>query len=178
MTIEVRVLPADFVDVIASIDRSEHVDTMWSVDDGVLSSENVAIDVPRWDLQSASSHSVPALVEDLRPLLDRGAVLLAAYVNDEVAGVAIVEERFEDDIAWLAFLHVSRPFRRRGIGAALWNGAVGRARDAGARSMYVSATPSGSAIGFYVSQGCAVVTHPNPDLLAKEPDDIHLLVHI
>lgn len=38
----------------------------------------------------------------------------------------------------------------------------------------VSATPSGSAVGFYTSRGCRVVDAPHPELFAKEPEDIHL----
>ena len=78
-------------------------------------------------------------------------------------------------MAWLAFLHVSRPHRRSGVGAALWDAAADLARKAGATSMYVSAIPSGPAVDFYRSHGCRVAPEPNPDLLAKEPDDLHLV---
>jgi hypothetical protein len=41
--------------------------------------------------------------------------------------------------------------------------------------MYVSATPTGSAVGFYLSRGCHLADPPHPALLASEPDDIHLV---
>jgi hypothetical protein len=49
------------------------------------------------------------------------------------------------------------------------------ARREGARRVYVSATPSGSAVGFYRSQGFALTRDPVPELLALEPEDIHMI---
>ncbi len=178
LMIEVRALPPDGLSVIAEIDRSEHIDTIFEVQAGELSSRSVDLDVPRWNLDDTGPHSVGGFIGELTPVLDRGGVLLAAYEQDSVAGVAIVEEQFEGDIAWLVFLHVSSGHRRRGVASAMWDEAVNRARSAGARSMYVSATPSGSAVGFYLARGCKVLTAPHPELLAKEPEDIHFLATI
>ena len=89
-------------------------------------------------------------------------------------GVAIVVPELEPELAWLAFLHVSRPHRRRGAATALWGAAVERARSAGATSLYVSATPTGSAVGFYLRQGCRLADPVHPRLYGDEPEDIHL----
>jgi len=75
----------------------------------------------------------------------------------------------------LAFLHVSRPYRRQGAAQALWNAATDIAVANGATSIYVSATPTGSAIGFYLRQGCRLARPVHPDLFAAEPEDIHLV---
>jgi GNAT superfamily N-acetyltransferase len=144
----VRALPADDLSVIGEIDRSEHIDTIFEVHVGGLTSRSVDMDVPRWNLEAEGAHSVRGFIETLMPIVDRGAVLLAAFDQVTVAGVAIVEDQFEGDMAWLAFMHVSRGYRRRGVGSALWTEAVNRARSVGASTMYVSATPSGSAVGF------------------------------
>ena len=45
----------------------------------------------------------------------------------------------------------------------------------GADQLYVSATPSESAIDFYLSQGFALAKQVHKDLYALEPEDIHLL---
>lgn len=173
--IEVRVLPADRLGEIAAIDRSEHIDRIFEVRAGNLASRSVDIDVPRWDTEGTGRHSVGAFVDHLAPILERGATLLAAFDQDDVVGVAIVEDRFEGDMAWLAFLHVTRTHRRRGVASALWAEAVNRARAAGARSIYVSAAPTGSAVGFYLARGCTVVAVPHLELYAEEPEDVHLV---
>lgn len=87
----------------------------------------------------------------------------------------MVDCSFEPSLAWLAFLHVSRPYRRRGVASALWGAAVEVAAAASAESMYVSAVPTGSAVGFYVSRGCELAEPVHPALYAKERDDLHLI---
>lgn len=174
----VRKLPADRLGVIAEIDRSEHIDTLYEVRGGVLTSRPVDIDVPRWTADGAGPHSIQGFLDWLAPVLERGATLLGAFDRDQLAGIAIVEERFEGDMAWLVLLHVSNPYRRHGVGTALWTEAVNRARSAGSDTMYVSATPSGSAVGFYLQRGCVLARPPHTGLLAKEPDDIHLVAAI
>jgi len=77
-------------------------------------------------------------------------------------------------MALLAFLHISRPHRRRGVGTALWAEVERTAVEADAKAIYVSAMPSESAVGFYLSRGCVLAAPPHPALHAKEPEDIHL----
>jgi GNAT superfamily N-acetyltransferase len=65
--------------------------------------------------------------------------------------------------------------RRRGVASALMDEMKYRARDLGARAMYVSAVPSESALHFYLSRGFRP-TEPLPEAFAKEPEDIHMLL--
>jgi hypothetical protein len=48
------------------------------------------------------------------------------------------------------------------------------AKKGGAKSMYISATPSEHTIDFYLRLGCKVTPEPDPELFALEPEDIHL----
>jgi len=89
--------------------------------------------------------------------------------------VAVVEPRFEPPVAWLAFLHVGRPFRRSGVGSALWRAAIELATAASATRLYVSATPAGAAVNFYLRRGSVLAKPPHPGLFALEPEDIHLV---
>ena len=77
-----------------------------------------------------------------------------------------------------ALLHVSRSYRRRGAATALWRAAADIAREAGATSMYVSATETGSAVGFYLRQGCRLADPVHPVLFEHEPEDIHLVCEL
>ncbi|HVH04817.1 MAG TPA: GNAT family N-acetyltransferase, partial [Myxococcota bacterium] len=88
-----------------------------------------------------------------------------------------LESRFigrAQDQLQLKFLHVSRPHRRSGLGRALFDRAAARARELGARRLYVSATPSENTIGFYLRRGCRVADEVDAKLFALEPEDIHL----
>ena len=177
-SLEVRRLGIGDVGRITGIDRSEHVDVEYAVVDGHLIERPASFehaDIPPWNPVGAGPHSVAAHVAFCAPLVAGGAALLGAFQDDRMLGLAVVDGSFEPGLAWLAFLHVSRPDRRRGAASALWGAAVRNAAEAGADSMYVSATPTGSAVGFYLSRGCRLADPVHPALYASEPDDIHLV---
>lgn len=172
---EVQRLGFDDVGLIAGIDRSEHVDVEYAVVDGRLIERPVSMaDIPRWDAVGAGPHSVAAKVAFCAPLVAGGAALFGAFEGDRLLGLAVVDGSFEPRLASLAFLHVSREVRRRGAASALWDAAIQEAVQARAESIYVSATPTGSAVGFYLSRGCRLADPVHPALYAREPDDIHL----
>ncbi len=178
LSCEVRRLGFDDVGLIARIDRSEHVDTEYAVVDGHLIELPVSIahaDIPPWDPVGEGPNSVAAKVAFCAPLVARGAALFGAFDGDRLLGLAVVDPSFEPGLAWLAFLHVSRGARRLGAGSTLWAAAIREAAQAGAESIYVSAVPTGSAVGFYLSRGCGLADPVHPALYAEEPDDIHLV---
>ena len=175
---EIRLLGPGDIDMIGEIDRSEYMDVEYSVAGGRLRSRRVDFAIPTWHRQGTGDFSVAGVIEEWRPVVSGGAVLMGAFEGDTLLGLVIVERALEPGVAWLAFLHVSQEHRRRGVATALWSAAEGVANDAGAESIYVSAAPSGSAVGFYLSRGCRLADPPHPELLAKEPEDIHLVCPI
>lgn len=48
------------------------------------------------------------------------------------------------------------------------------ARDLGDSQMVVSATPSQHTVRFYLARGFRVMAEPLPELVALEPDDVHM----
>ena len=177
LSCEVRTLGVDDVGLIARIDRSEHVDVEYAVVDGHLVGRPASpehANIPPWDPVGAGPNSVAAKVAFCAPIVAGGAALFGAFEGDRLLGLAVVDASFAPGLAWLAFLHVSREARRRGAASALWGAAVREATQAGAESLYVSATPSGSAVGFYLSRGCTLADPVHPALYGMEPDDIHL----
>ncbi|MFQ5555299.1 MAG: GNAT family N-acetyltransferase [Acidimicrobiia bacterium] len=170
----IRRLDPEDIDLMGRIDRSEHLTVKYTVEDGALVGRSTDVHVPTWSRQGSDERSVAAVIGYWRPVVPDGADLLGALDGDDVLGLAIVDGSFEPGPAWLAFLYVNRPDRRRGAASALWAAAVGVARNAGAAALYVSAAPSGSAVGFYLSRGCQLAEAPHPELFAREPEDIHL----
>ena len=161
--------------LVGAIDRSERIELLYAVDDRAqLVSRSFVDDVPPWD-----AHAVAEYVRFCEAAIDdHGGVILAADIDGEVAGIVVVAPTFEPLLAWLAFLHVSRPHRRHGVASALWTAAVDLARGSGARRLYVSAAPTGSAVGFYLSRGCQLADPVHPRLFELEPDDIHLVLDL
>jgi predicted N-acetyltransferase YhbS len=177
--VQVETLSIEELSLIAQIDRAEHVDVEYAVRGGRLIERPVMMaEIPAWDPTGVGPHSVAAAIDFCRRAIEGGGVLVGCFDEQQVMGVAVVDPSFEGPLAWLAFLHVSRPHRRRGAASALWNRAVLLAGAAGAERLYVSATPTGSAVGFYVRQGCLLADPVHPTLYADEPDDVHLVLRL
>ncbi|MEA2001385.1 MAG: GNAT family N-acetyltransferase [Actinomycetota bacterium] len=173
---EVRKLGINDVQLIAEIDRSEQVEFEYAVTEGRLVKRPVSMSVlPPWDPVGAGPYSVAARIAFCQPLVAGGAVLLGAFDGESLCGVAVIHGAFEPPLAWLAFLHVTRAHRRKGVASALWSAAEQVAVDAGAESMYVSSVSTGSAVGFYRNRGCELADPVHPHLYAMEPDDIHFV---
>lgn len=172
--IDVRHLGVFDLDRLHEIDRREHLTYAYRLEGNALVRYAVDWNIPDWDHVGDGGHSVQRLVNWLRPIIDNGALFFGAFVDDSLAGVVVVDTEFETNLAWLTFLHVSRTYRGRGIGRTLWEHAMDLAVEADARLMYVSATPSGPTIDFYLGRGCELADPPHATLLMEEPEDIHL----
>jgi len=176
--LEVTRLDVTDLRLIGAIDRSETIGGQYVMTDGVLVSRPVTADIPSWETSGDGPHSVAARIAFCEPLIAGGAAFAGVLDGPEPAGLMVVDGSFEPPMAWLAFLHVNRPYRRQGVASALWDAAIEVAVAAGADEMYVSATPTDSAVGFYLSRGCGVADPVHPDLHALEPDDVHLTYRI
>jgi ribosomal protein S18 acetylase RimI-like enzyme len=174
--IEMRQMESSDIGRIAEIDRSEHITLGYFYRDGKLEAEEVDWHVPRWCADHRSEHSVQANIEAWKPYLKQhGGTMFGAFDGDLLVGFAIFRPKLTEDVAQLAVLHVSREYRRRGIAAALAEKVHRLAVESGAKMLYVSATPSESAVGFYTSQGFRLAKEVHPELYALEPEDIHMV---
>ncbi len=158
---------------VAEIDRSEQVRVGYRMRDGALAAETVDWSIPPWSVEGGE-HSIEAKVRSWGAELERGGVLLGVFDGGRLTGVAILRYRLTEDLAQLAVLHVSRAYRRQGVGGCLLAEVERLAREEGARGLYVSSAPTESAVGFYLGHGFLPTDTPHPDLLALEPDDIHM----
>jgi ribosomal protein S18 acetylase RimI-like enzyme len=176
--ITIRHMAASELDRLGEIDRSEHVAREYSYRDGRLEARVADIAVPGWSPTGDHEHSVPSRIAAWRPLLDEGGTLVGAFDADAIAGVAIYRPHLTPRVANLAVLHVSRSHRRMGVASLLTDEVARLARADGARRLYVSATPSDSAVGFYRSYGFEPIDEPNEALFALEPEDIHMILEL
>ena len=129
---------------------------------------------PAWDPDGHGDHSV----EHQRQALDRyaaaGGIALGGFAGGRLVAIGVVVPHLRTEIAQLAFLHVSAAFRATGVGTRLSEALDVIARDAGASQMVVSATPSQNTVRFYLARGFRVMAEPLPELVALEPDDVHM----
>jgi GNAT superfamily N-acetyltransferase len=168
-------LPKEQISRVGEVDRSEHVTTGYVFRNGELEAQLVDWEVPRWSDDPSSGFSVRSRVEGWRAVLDKGGILLGALDGGSLAGFAVLLPELSEGVAQLAALYVSRGYRRRGLATRLVAEVERLARRAGAGKIYVSAVPSGSAVGFYLKSGFAPTSEVNEDLFALEPNDIHMI---
>ena len=166
--------PAD-LDRLGDIDRSEEVRVGYTMHDGSLRRIDVHWDIPPWRPDGEGGHTVPAKIAFCRDHMDRGAVAIGAYDGERMAAIGVLLPRLHEGMAQLAFLHVSRTHRRAGLGAKLLEELLPVAREHGATAVYVTSAPTESAVGFYLRHGFLVADEPDPELLALEPEDIHMV---
>lgn len=176
--VTIRPMQASELGRISEIDRSEEIRQEYLLCDGRLHLADVCRSVPRWAPEGQGAHSVCAKISAWRPLLDDGGTMFGAFDGESLVGCAIYRPNLAPGLAQLAVLHVSRRWRRRGVGAALAGEVMAAARRDGASRIYVSATATRGTVEFYQALGFAPTAEPDRLLLEQEPEDIHMIARL
>lgn len=111
-----------------------------------------------------------------RAFIPDAGVALGAFVDGRLVGIATLRRGIRPGTDQLEALFVDRAHRRLGVATALVAAIEALARDGGAKDLYVSATPSESAVGLYRSRGFTPTAEPIRELLDLEPEDVHLVL--
>ncbi len=167
-----RQLLREEIDQVWTIDRSEVIDHIYYLDRGVLVLKPEHYDIDGWPPGEAQIYT-PLLVD----CFDRGGWFYGLFDDTKLVGVAILESRWigrQKNQLQLKFLHVSKTYRKQGLGQRLFALAKAQARQRGAKRLYISATPSEHTVHFYQRLGCIIAEEIDADLFALEPKDIHL----
>jgi predicted N-acetyltransferase YhbS len=160
------------IEQVWNIDRCEVIDNAYRLESGHLVLRPEHHDLSGWPPGEADQYT-PILLD----CFDRGGWFHGLFERSQlVAAVVLESERIgkRRDQLQLKFLHVSRSYRKRGLGQRLFELAKATARERGVRLLYVSATPSENTINFYLRLGCVVAAEVDPHLFKLEPEDIHL----
>jgi predicted N-acetyltransferase YhbS len=170
--VRIRELERQEIRDLWSIDRAELVDKVYYHEDGELVLKPEHHDTQGWPPGEPERYG-PILID----CFDRGGTFYGAFDGETLIGATVLESRFigrERDQLQLKFLHVGRRHRRTGLGRTLFEKAVARARELGARRLYISSTPSENTVRFYLRRGCRVTDAVDAALFELEPEDIHL----
>ena len=166
-----RELTRNEIEEVWNIDRREVIDNIYYFENGTLVLKPKHYDMQGWPPGEADYYT-PMLYE----CFDRGGWFCGAFDDDKLIGIAILDNKFigrDKDQLQLKFLHISRDYRKLGLGKKLFQMAAEKARELGAKQMYISATPSENTINFYIQLGAVITKEPDPELFALEPEDIH-----
>ena len=173
-TVEVRALPGLAPSDLVAMHRRERVETAVRVVDGRYVEEPAGWVVPDWDDAERTS-----VAERTVGVLAAGGAAWGAYTGDLLVGFASVDvDPVGGDPAVLALdmLHISAPWRGRGLARVLFDVAARYVIERGGRSLYVSASRSARTVAVYRAFGAIPADPPDPTWLAREPVDVHLVV--
>ncbi len=155
---------------VVEIDVSESGSAVYFVVEGQLILRDET-----WQRPHRSADHWHPYIEQWEELMERGGAAIGAFDESRLIGIAVIRYQLTERMAQLAALFVDDAYRRRGVATALMEEASRLARADGAQELYVSATPSESAVGFYTSQGFTLARPVNAELYEREPDDIHMV---
>lgn len=125
-----------------------------------------------WDI-SERRKTAQKIISALR----RGATSIAAVIDDLIIGFALLSNRFygkENQYVDLEEFYVSEPFRRNGIGKTLFEKICLKAKNLGAKKLYISAHSAEESIAAYKKYGCVTAQEPDAAHIEKEPFDLQL----
>jgi len=117
-----------------------------------------------------------AEAEELLRLSGSGHPVFAAFAGHTPIGFAALGERLggRGQYIDLLSLHVSQPWRGRGVGRELFAAVCAAARAEGAEKLYISAHSSNESQAAYRALGCVLAQEIDAAHAAAEPCDVQL----
>ena len=167
-----RLINRDEIEKLRKIDRSEIITHIYHYVNGKLLLREEYYNLLGWDQTELNN-----LLKRLYIIFDRGGTFYGAFNNSSMIGLVSLNNQFigkNKDQLQIVSLHVSKNFRKKGIGKALFDIAKEKAKKLGAKKLYISATPSKNTVEFYMQLGCKLAKEINKELFELEPEDIHL----
>lgn len=167
--------PAD-VHQLKEIDRSEHIELIYEMDNEQLVEIKTDHECPTWDAMLLSEIEERFIYE-----LENGGMAVGTFAGDILVGFGVLAHKLRgvrQDQLQVDLMYVSRQYRRQGIGTQLLDRLSNEARSRGAAALYISSTETRSAVSFYQSNGSHLTKEIDDELFNKEPKDIHMMINL
>ena len=157
---------------IQEIDRSETINSIYQMEDGLLKERAAGHECPNW-----SAEEVKKLESRFSSELEKGGKGFGAFDGERLVGFGVLAHRLRgknQDRLQVDLMYVSRGYRRKGIGTEIMNRLSKEAKSRGAKYLYISSTETESAYNFYKSAGSTLAEEVDEELFNLEPLDIHM----
>lgn len=148
-----------------SFDRFQEVQNVWRIENGrfVLKLQPFTETwSPRQRRQKAGE------------ILSGRYITFCAFDGAAVVGEIMLIPELNENRLIIDSFHVSREFRRCGIGRRLVETAADYARGRGASALYASCCSAEETVDFYKAMGFSLSEDPIPSCAEKEPFDIQM----
>jgi GNAT superfamily N-acetyltransferase len=169
-----QIMTIDQANKLQEIDRSEMIDLLYEMKEGVLTEVKSYSECSGWN-----PDELKQIQERYTFELGNGGMAVGAFLSETLVGFGVLSHQFMgEDKNQLAIdlMYVSRNCRRQGIGTNIIKLLGDEARKRGAKYLYVSSTETASAVSFYKSKGGYIAPAVDEALFRKEPTDIHMLI--
>lgn len=150
----------------ADVDRTESIRQIYRQNGLNLERIDVDRDIPQWSMTEKLTEWNVYLQDD--------CALWGAFAGGMLVGFCGYRPNVEEETGQLALLHISRSYRRHGIGRRLAELLIGHAELQGDRELYVTSAPTAGTVDMYINLGFRPTDRPVPELMALEPNDIHM----
>jgi len=166
------------LDGLNCIDRRDYSSTWCVVKNGVITQEQREFKHPGF----SKTHWEQILSEFTKDLKNGSVILFGAFDEQVLIGLSGIEidKQYgpEKNMFNLRAMWISKAYRRQGIGKQLLNGVKQEAKNQKIDTLHVSATPVPGTVKFYMHEGCTLLSIPDPELFALEPEDIHMTLRL
>lgn len=176
LPVDLRILNKDEFRRFNEIDRREVIENIYYHRDGKLVLEDEYYDVPEWTPPTKQE-----FIDTFNELDQRGGFVYGVFDDETLAGMGTLDVKFigkNKDQLQLAGLWVTEKYRKRGVAIMLVEHMKNKAKLLGAKTLYVSATPSLNTITFYQNRGFVLTKELDKKLFEKEPEDIHMVLDL
>ena len=112
--------------------------------------------------------------EKAAEILSGRTITFCAFEGDAVVGEIMLIPELNENRLIIDSFHVSREFRRRGIGRRMVETVADYARSRGASALYASCCSAEETIAFYRAMGFRLSEHPISSCVEDEPFDIQM----
>ena len=148
-----------------SFDRFQEIENVYRVENGEL----VLKKQPFTETWSAGRKR-----EKAAEILSGSFVVYCAFADESVVGEIMLNPTLNEKRLIIDSFHVSRGYRRHGIGRRLLEAAANYAKERGAEALYASCCSAEETIRFYLAMGFEPSGHPIPSCVEDEPYDIQM----
>lgn len=148
-----------------SFDRFQEVQNVWRIENGRL----VLNFQPFTETWSPEQRRKKA-----GEILSGRYITFCAFEENAVVGEIMLIPELNENRLIIDSFHVSRAYRRHGIGRRLIETARDYAKSRGAAALYASCCSAEETIDFYKAMGFRLSEHPIPSCVEDEPFDIQM----
>lgn len=159
-------------ELLEDFNRYQEVDNVWRTVNGKkLLVRNPFVD--DWSCELKKE----IVSQDFTNCFKSGGVVFGAFLNNKLIAFATLLHEFfgsQNQYIQLLQLHISYKYRRLGLGKSLFTSCVCKAREWGARKLYISGHSAEETQRFYKTVGCVEAIEINNKIAEHEPFDCQL----